>query len=99
MALVEHSLRPREYGPLMAKSPKSTKPRKPARAPTGPLASLGLNPALRATALRAGGAAAILGLGVGLYAFHGQHAQMASAQAPVKLAAVAPRPASSPVAP
>ena len=82
----------------MAKSPKSPKTasapkaRKPARA-------VSLNPALRMTALRVGGAVALIGVAVGLYAYHGRRAEVASRQdarpvvAEIAPAAPAPRPA------
>ena len=70
----------------MAKSPRSPKSRKPARAVT-------LTPALRATALRVGGAVALACVGFGLYAFHGRAPEVANRPAPVIAAAPAPRPA------
>jgi hypothetical protein len=78
----------------MAKSPRSSsKPRKAARA------SASLSPALRATALRVGGAVVVVGLALGLYAYHGHRPQVAStAQRPVvaAVAPAAPAPAATP---
>jgi len=86
----------------MAKSPKSPKTasapkaRKPARA-------VSLNPALRMTALRVGGAVALIGVAAGLYAYHGRHAEVASRHdaRPVvaEIAAAAPAPRAAAPAP
>ena len=77
----------------MAKSPRSPKSRKTARVAS-------LNPALRMTALRVGGAVALVGVAIGLYAYHGRHAQVASREPrPVVAAVPAPAAAPRPVAP
>jgi hypothetical protein len=76
----------------MAKSPRSPKSRKPARA-------VSLNPALRTTALRVGGAVALVGVAAGLYAYHGRDARVASRQARPVVAAVEPAPVETPRAP
>jgi hypothetical protein len=75
----------------MAKSPKSRKP--------APRARPSSSPALRATALRVGAAVALAGLGVGLYAFHGRHAEVASRPAHPVVATVAPAPKAPAAAP
>jgi hypothetical protein len=77
----------------MTKSPKSPKSRKPARAAS-------LSPALRTTGLRVGGAVALASLAVGIYAYHGRHARVASREArPVVAVAPAPAVAPRPIAP
>ncbi|HXT07460.1 MAG TPA: hypothetical protein VN715_11045 [Roseiarcus sp.] len=69
----------------MAKSAKSRKSARP----------VSLTPALRMTALRVGGAVAIIGVAAGLYAYHGRHAQVAMRE-PQPVVAAAPAPAVAP---
>jgi hypothetical protein len=79
----------------MAKSPRAPKSRKAARA-------VSLNPALRMTALRVGGAVALIGAAAGLYAYHGRHAEVASREprpAVAEIAPAAPQRAPAPPAP
>jgi hypothetical protein len=75
--------------PNSPKSPKSAKPRKPARAAS-------LNPALRMTGLRVGGAVALIGVAAGLYAYHGRPAQVASRPTRPVIVAAAPARAAAP---